>query len=83
MRKKLTDAQKLVACENVLKRSLYPKTAYEIGREIGFANGKPVREILDFIVSEGKAFCDLKDYRGRPTCYYYIAEIIGVLDKDI
>jgi len=60
MKRRLRFEQKVQAVFIILVDALYEMSQYEIGKRIGYVNGTPIVDVVDWLCEEGLAICKEK-----------------------
>lgn len=74
MNKRLTEAQKIVACYVVLIDAKYPMSATAIGKAIGFKTGRSVHKVLCDMYDHGLLSIREEELMGQATYYFWLTE---------
>lgn len=72
MNKRLSLEQKSEAIYSLLMKTGRSMSAFEIGRELGYSTGTPMRKALDWMVDTERAITERRDHRLGTASYYRI-----------
>lgn len=77
MNSRLSFEQKYELIYNLLMKSGRSMSAFEIGKELGYSTGTPMREVLDWMVDTERAKSERRDHRLGNALYYRINPIFA------
>lgn len=71
-KRRLSKQAKRIAIAKTLRSTPEPLSAYGVGAVLGYANGTPIREVLNEMVEDGLLEAYVETYRdGMDVTYYY------------
>jgi len=70
--KKRAYAQRYQAVILALSKATYQMTGHEIARDMGYANGNPLKEVVEQLIDEGLVVPSDGKMFGRPCVYLWM-----------